>query len=200
MSITFNPAASPNKPADLTAALDEISRTLPGLQGGLGGCGLTVLGRASADELTATVRTAYDPAARGAVSRLTAAPTGTDLRRWLDWETAGPVMAEEHVDRYVHDSGASVSWAWHEAPRQNVHSDVLARLLAPGPYPKRVTQIYRPFAAGPPPAWSSPRSTPRTSAPPATRQRNATSPRVTRPTGNARCRPPARRPPAPVSG
>jgi hypothetical protein len=148
VSITFNPAASPNKPADLTAALDEISRTLPGLQDGLGGCGLTVLGRASADDLTATVRTAYDPAARGAVSRLTAAPTGTDLSRWLDWETAGPVMAEEHVDRYVHDSGASVSWAWHEAPRQNVHSDVLARLLAPGPYPKRVTQIYRPFAAG----------------------------------------------------
>jgi hypothetical protein len=57
-------------------------------------------------------------------------------------------MAEEHLERYVHDSGTSVSWAWHEAPRQNVHSDVLARLLAPGPFPKRITQIYRPSPAG----------------------------------------------------
>lgn len=147
VSVTFNPSASPNKPGDLAEAIDEISRTLPGLQDGLGGCGLTVLGRATADDLAATVRTAYDPAARGAVSRLTGTG-GADLSRWLDWDTAGPVMAEEHVDRYVHDSGTSVSWAWHEAPRQNVHSDVLARLLAPGPYPKRVTQIYKPFPAG----------------------------------------------------
>ncbi len=148
VSISFKPAASPNKPRNLTEAVDEISRTLPGLQDSLGSCGLTVLGRASADALTASVRTAFDPAARGDISRLTAGPGGVDLSRWLDWETAGPVMAEEHVDRYVHDSGTSVSWAWHEAPRQSVHSDVLARLLAPGPFPKRVTQIYKPFPAG----------------------------------------------------
>jgi hypothetical protein len=147
VSITFKPAASPNKPRDLTEAVDEVSRALPGLQDSLGSCGLTVLGRATAEQLTATVRTAFDPAARGDISRLTAG-SGVDLRRWLDWETAGPIMAEEHVDRYLHDSGTSVSWAWHEAPRQNVHSDVLARLLAPGPYPKRVTQIYKPFPAG----------------------------------------------------
>ena len=148
LSITFNPSASPNKPRDLTEAVDEISRTLPGLQDSLGSCGLTVLGRATADQLTATIRTAFDPVTRGDVSRLTAGPSGADLSRWLDWGTAGPVMAEEHLERYVHDSGTSVSWAWHEAPRQNVHSDVLARLLAPGPFPKRITQIYRPFPAG----------------------------------------------------
>src|SRR6185503_1789459 len=34
------------------------------------------------------------------------------------------------------------------APRQQVHADVLSRLLAPGPYPKRVTVLYRPLPAG----------------------------------------------------
>ncbi|BBH67098.1 hypothetical protein ACTI_37830 [Actinoplanes sp. OR16] len=144
VSITFRPGASPAKPGNADEALDEISRTLPGLQDSLGSCGLTVLGRATAENLAATVRTAFDPAQRGAVARL----TELDLTRWVDWETCGPVMAEEHTDRYEHDSGVSVSWAWHEAPRQNVHSDVLARLLAPGPHPKRVTLLYRPFPAG----------------------------------------------------
>jgi hypothetical protein len=40
-----------------------------------------------------------------------------------------------------------VSWAWREAPRQNVTADVLARLLSPGPWPKRVSLQYRPMAA-----------------------------------------------------
>ncbi|GAB3141302.1 hypothetical protein GCM10027161_28180 [Microbispora hainanensis] len=46
---------------------------------------------------------------------------------------AGPVSAEEHPDHYRHDSGISVSWAWHEAPRQNV------------PLPD---QVHRPRSAG----------------------------------------------------
>lgn len=148
VSITFNPAASPTKPRDLTEALDEIARTLPGLSDALGGCGLTVLGRATAAQLTAIVRTAYDPTTRGDLGRLLTGPAAAQLADYLDWDTAGPVMAEEHPDRYQHDSGTSVSWAWHEAPRQNVHADVLSRLLAPGPYPKRVSLIYRPFPAG----------------------------------------------------
>ncbi|GIJ12215.1 SCO6880 family protein [Micromonospora andamanensis] len=147
LTITFNPAASPAKPRTVDEALDEISRALPGLQDSLGGCGVTVLGRATAAHLAATVRVAFDPAIRGEVSRLSS-QQGVDMSRWLDWETAGPVMAEEHLDRYVHDSGVSVSWALHEAPRQQVHADVLARLLAPGPHPKRVTIFYRPLPAG----------------------------------------------------
>lgn len=147
VSVTFRPSSSPSKPKNLDEALDEISRTLPGLQDSLGSCGLTVLDRASADTISAIVRTAFDPAARGDIARLAATP-GLDLGRWVDWNSAGPVMAEEHLDRYVHDSGTSVSWAWHEAPRQHVHADVLARLLAPGPYPKRVSLLYRPFPAG----------------------------------------------------
>ena len=145
VSITLSPAAAPSRPKDLDEAVAEVSRSLPGLQDALGTCGLTVLGRATAAQLAAVVRTAYDPAMRGDVARLTGS---LDLGRWLDWETCGPVMAEERLDHYVHDSGLSVSWAMHEAPRQSVHADVLARLLAPGPYPKRVSLLYRPLPAG----------------------------------------------------
>jgi hypothetical protein len=148
ISVTFDPAHSPTKPRDLEESVAEISRTLPGLADSLGNCGLTVLGRASAAELVGSVRAAFDPLARGDIARLVATGSATDLTRYLDWDTAGPVAAEEHYDHYQHDSGWSVSWAWHEAPRAQVHADVLARLLAPGPYPKRVSLIYRPFSAG----------------------------------------------------
>ena len=40
-----------------------------------------------------------------------------------------------------------MTWAWREPPRQNVTSAVLARLLAPGAYPKRVSLQYRPLPA-----------------------------------------------------
>src|SRR5262249_12305743 len=64
---------------------------------------------------------------------------------WLDWHSSGPVAAEELRDRYRHDGAVSASLAMHEAPRQQVHADVLARLVAPGRYPKRVTLQYRPL-------------------------------------------------------
>ena len=38
-------------------------------------------------------------------------------------------------------------WGWHEAPRQRVTSNVLARLMSPGRFPRRVTLIYRPFSS-----------------------------------------------------
>jgi hypothetical protein len=148
VSITFDPAHSPARPRDLDESVAEIGRTLPGLADSLGSCGLTVLGRATARDLTAQVRTAYDPVARGDVARLMGGGESAIPDRWLDWDTAGPVAAEEHYDHYQHDSGWSVSWAWHEAPRAQVHADVLSRLLAPGPYPKRVSLVYRPFSAG----------------------------------------------------
>jgi hypothetical protein len=143
VSITFH-----HPGADATGeALDHITRTLPGLADALATCGVAVLGRASAAHLVGVVRTAYDPAVRGDIDRILHNTRGIDPAQWLDWDSSGPVMAEEHIDHYLHDSGVSVSWAWHEAPRQQVHADVLARLLSPGPYPKRVTLLYRPLPA-----------------------------------------------------
>ena len=147
VSITFDPKASSAASADLTAAAAEVGRMMHGLESALGTCGVTVAGRASAAEIAGVVRTAFDPAARGEVNRILAQPCGARPAQTLGWADAGPVGADEEPGHYQHDSGISVTWAWHEAPRQNVTADVLARLVAPGRYPKRVSLQYRPFPA-----------------------------------------------------
>ncbi len=65
----------------------------------------------------------------------------------LAWDECGPIAAHEDWDCYRHDSGISVSWCWLEAPRRQVTSAVLARLLSPGRFAKRVTLVYRPLPA-----------------------------------------------------
>ena len=147
VSITFDPKASPAAPVDLIAAAAEVGRAMHGLESALGTCGVTVLGRASAAELAGIVRTAFDPAARGEVNRILAPPPTAPPAQELSWADAAPVGAEEEAGCYRHDSGISVTWAWSEAPRQNVTADVLARLVAPGRHPKRVSLQYRPFPA-----------------------------------------------------
>jgi len=147
VSISFEPRAAPSRPTTVLDAAAEVSRTLWGLESALAGCGVTVLGRASAPELAGAVRVAFDPHARGEVARLLegSAQDQQDLLRWAD---AGPVAAVESWDTYRHDGGLSTSWVWREAPRQQVHADVLARLVAPGPWPTRVSLLYRPLSAG----------------------------------------------------
>ena len=155
VTITVDPAASPAKPHTVAEGVDELARALPALEDALSGCGVTVLGRATAAQLAAVVRRAYDPGVGDDLDRLDrldqtplAAPDRAAERgELLDWATAGPVAADEHHGHYEHDGATSVSWAWHEAPRQQVYADVLARLLAPGPYRKRVTLLYRPLPA-----------------------------------------------------
>ena len=145
VSITFDPARSPAASKTVADAVTETGQTLVGLESALGSCGVTVLGRARAADIAGVVRTAFDPAVRGNVNRLLASGVSPALEEQLNWASAGPAGARERWDCYQHDSGVSVSYAWREAPRQNVHSDVLARLVAPGPYPKRVSLQYRPL-------------------------------------------------------
>jgi hypothetical protein len=145
VSITFDPSASTERLPELHDRASEVSRLLAGFESQLGTCGVTVLGRASEQQLCGMLRVAYDPASRGDVERALARADAATLLHWGD---SGPVAAEESWDRYRHDSGVSVSWGWHEAPRQHVTSDVLTRLLSPGRYPKRVTLLYRPLSAG----------------------------------------------------
>jgi hypothetical protein len=147
VSITFDPAASPAQPRTLAEAVTETGQALLGLESALGSCGLSVLGRARAADIAGIVRTAFDPAVRGEINRLLATPLSPALENQLNWSSAGPAGAEERWDCYQHDSGTSVSYAWREPPRQTVTSDVLARLLAPGGYPKRVSLQYRPLPA-----------------------------------------------------
>lgn len=146
VSITFDPGRSANRAQDLDDHLADISRQLTGLESALASCGVTVLGRMGAPWLAAQMRIAFDPAARGDVERaMGGGDGGGDL---LTWGSSGPMAAEETWDRYHHDTGTSVSWAWHEAPRQQVTSGVLTRLVSPGRFAKRVTMVYRPLSAG----------------------------------------------------
>jgi hypothetical protein len=147
VSITFDPKSSPTQPRDVAAAVTETGLTLSALETTLAACGVTVLGRARAADIAGIVRVAFDPAVRGEITRLLATGITPALEERLNWASAGPTAADEYWDTYTHDSGTSVSWAWREAPRQNVTHTVLARLLSPGTYPKRVALQYRPLPA-----------------------------------------------------
>jgi hypothetical protein len=147
VSVTFDPSADPAQPKDLTHAVAEIGRTVTAMAGSLEGCGLTVARTATAADLAGTVRMAYDPAARGDVTRILDHQHDPEPCRHLGWGDAGPVHAVEHPDRYEHENAVSVVWAWHQAPQHAVTADVLARLLTPATYNKRVTLQYRPFPA-----------------------------------------------------
>ncbi|WP_206691311.1 SCO6880 family protein [Quadrisphaera sp. INWT6] len=152
VSITFDPSRAGERLPDLADRTAEVARALTGMEAALGECGVTVLGRATAAELAGTVRTAFDPASRGDVNTLLddALPSssGAGTCPLLAWGEAGPVAAEDSWGTYRHDSGTSVSWAWHEAPRQQVTANVLTRLLSPGRFPRRVTLLFRPLPAG----------------------------------------------------
>lgn len=151
VAITFDPALATPRPTDLLGAVAEVVRWLPGLEASLSTTGVAVLGRASVQWLIARLRMAYDPASRGdvvrALRRAGEAPWPGRETEVLRWSEAGPVRAEELWDRWRHDSGITVSWALAEAPRQAVMARVLAPLVAPGPFPRRVTLLYRPYPA-----------------------------------------------------
>lgn len=143
VSITFDPSRATPRPDDLLTAVAEVTRWLPGLETSLGGVGVSVLGRASVEWLIGRLRIAYDPASRADVSR--SVDPGEEL---LLWAEAGPLRGVETWDHWRHDSGFSVAWAMQEAPRQAVADRVLIPLLAPGPFPRRVTLLYEPYPSG----------------------------------------------------
>jgi hypothetical protein len=149
VTITFDPSASGEPLDTLADQAAEVSRLLAGMESALRACGVGAVARAEDYELAGIVRTAFDPAARGEVQSLVgAASTGSRAAaEALTWHEAGPTGHEEHWRHYQHDSGTSVVWGWHEAPRQRVTSNVLARLMSPGRFPRRVTLIYRPFSS-----------------------------------------------------
>jgi hypothetical protein len=144
VSVTFDPSASPERLDDLADQAAEVSRLLTGMASALAECGVGNIERAQDWELAGVVRTAFDPAARGEVQHLHATAAGPEQ---LSWNEAGPTGHVEEWRQYIHDSGVSVVWGWHEAPRQRVTGNVLARLMTPGRFPKRVTLLYRPYSA-----------------------------------------------------
>ncbi|WP_020498859.1 SCO6880 family protein [Sciscionella marina] len=145
VNLTFQPAHAHPAPTDDAGRVAEVSRALSGLEADLPLCGVALLGRATPAQMTHWLRAAYDPASRADLSKL------VEQDELLAWADAGPVVAETADEFYHHDSGWSVSWALVALPKQNVTSNVLAPLLTPGRYHRRVTwtsQVYPADVAG----------------------------------------------------
>ncbi|RCV50974.1 SCO6880 family protein [Marinitenerispora sediminis] len=143
VAITFDPRKFPTSPKNRLEAAVEVGNFLNQVESGLGSCGVSVIGRATPEQLVTIVRNAYDPAHRGSVSQALASGDITTK----DWSDATPVGAETMHDHYIHDSGMSVAWIWQQAPRTHVTSTVLSQLLAPTRWTKRTTLLFRPWPA-----------------------------------------------------
>jgi len=141
VNMTFQPQRARPVPQDDAERVAEVTRALAGLEAGLPLCGVATVGRATAADVTHWLRSAYDPVVRGELARL------SEQGHLLAWADAGPVRAEALVDHYWHDSGWSVSWAMAALPNQAVTSTILAPLVTPGRYHRRVCITYQPFPA-----------------------------------------------------
>jgi hypothetical protein len=121
----------------------EIGTQMPDIVGALNGTGAGAAVAMRPAEVAQLAWAAFHPAEAGDLDDL----AGSDEPVDLDWESAGPVSAEEMWDRYQHDSGVSVSFVMEAAPRGSVKETVLKRLLEPHPHlpRKRVTLYYRPL-------------------------------------------------------
>lgn len=121
----------------------DLAARLPGLTADLAATGAGSATPIAAQELCEVVRTAYDPLA--AVTFQDARAEGEEIE--LHWSEVGPVAAEAEWDGYHHDAAYSVTYAMSMAPRAQVQSNVLRRLLAPHDdiARKRVTLLYRPI-------------------------------------------------------
>jgi hypothetical protein len=120
-----------------------LASRLPGLSQGLQATGAGAARPVTAQELCEVVRTAYDPRA----ARLLEAAYAAGERPELSWNDAGPSATQATWDSYRHEGAVSVSWSMTQAPRGEVFSSVLAKLLAPHTDVdrKRVTLLYRPI-------------------------------------------------------
>ena len=123
----------------------ELAARLPGLTAGLQATGAGAAHPLSAQELCEVIRVAYDPAAATLIDEAHAAGEVPEL----SWPDVGPTATQASWDGYRHDSAYSCTWSMTQAPRGNVQSGILARLLAPHRDidRKRVTLLYRPIDA-----------------------------------------------------
>lgn len=145
VSLTFNGRTYSGKRRDAGEVARDLGARLPTLTQTLGGTGAGAARPATAAEVCEFVRVAYDPAAATVIDDAHAA--GEDLP--LSWDDVGPAATEAGWDWLRHDDAWSRTWMMTSAPRGEVFSSVLARLVAPHSDVdrKRVTLIYRPLDA-----------------------------------------------------
>nr|WP_229883819.1 SCO6880 family protein [Streptomyces omiyaensis] len=132
MSVTVDPNATANPPADLTEQVAEALKTVDSID--LSGTGTDIERRATDVDLRRLVRSAYDPDVFNA--------RDADFAE-LSWTECGPQAADDGWEEYAHDGGISVSWVLREMPRRPISYSVLLPLLAPGRFQRRITLAYR---------------------------------------------------------
>ncbi|WP_406299968.1 hypothetical protein OG948_32870 [Embleya sp. NBC_00888] len=142
VALTFSGAPRPGVPKRTPEEMaTELGTRLPGLCAGLQMTGAGQARPMSGTELAEAVRVAYDPSVAALIDQ-----ARSEGGAGITWDDAGPSATQEAWDHYRHDGALSVTWAMSDAPRGEVFSNVLARLL--GPHPdidrKRVTLLYRP--------------------------------------------------------
>lgn len=120
----------------------DMASRIPGLTASLAGTGAGIVRPLTAGEVRRVVRTAYDPASQALFDAADLSGQTVDL----SWAECGPAGHDVLRDRYYHDSGVSMTWMMTQAPKGQVQSDLLARLLAPQKeiWRKRVALMYRP--------------------------------------------------------
>ena len=143
VSLTFNGRTYSGKKRKAEDVARDLASRLPGLTQTLAATGAGPARPVDAQGLCEIVRVAYDPAAATLIDDVHAEGNAPDLT----WTDVGPTAAEASWDYYRHDGAWSRTWTMSAAPRGEVFSSVLTRLLAPhGDIDrKRVTIIYRPL-------------------------------------------------------
>lgn len=147
VAITFSSAARAGGKKRSSEEMGyELASRIPGLTQALAATGAGATHPLSAQQLCEVIRTAYDPAAAQLIDEANAAGEPPELY----WTEVGPVAAQANWDSYRHDAALSVTWMMTGAPRGNVHSGILGRLLAPHRDidRKRITLLFRPMDAG----------------------------------------------------
>ncbi|MDR1447959.1 MAG: hypothetical protein LBI63_03230 [Candidatus Ancillula sp.] len=132
------------KDQGISEVLLEIISRMPPMCSALEASGAGVPAPMSSAQIYKTIRTAFDPASRDLFDSANtnhAAPV-------VDWKNVGPTIAVNEWNKYVHDSGVSVSYIMSQAPRGVVTDSVLSRLMQPHPQlqRKRITFVYKPVS------------------------------------------------------
>lgn len=145
VSLTFNGRSLTGKRRKTEDVARDIATRLPGLTQSLSATGAGPAAPVDAQGVCELVRVAYDPSSAPLLDEIHSQGHAPELA----WEDVGPVATEASWDLYRHDSAISRTWVMSSAPRGEVFSSVLTRLLAPHPDVdrKRVTLIYRPIPA-----------------------------------------------------
>jgi len=133
-----------NRKGDEAAILSELARRVPGLLGQVQDAGGGSVDMVTTADLPKIVRAGYDPAAQPLLEQADL----SGAHETVTWEEAGPVAYQDLWDRFIHDSGHSVTWEMFAPPRAPITETALGALLMPHRdfIRKRVALVYRPHS------------------------------------------------------